>query len=122
MIVATLVTSKDYQGRVRALQRKLYLKAKQQSKFRFYSLYDKIYRSDVLWHAYDLVRRNNGSAGLDGETIASIEAGIGRDIYLQEIQEALKAKTYQATPVKRVEIPSRTEKSVRWEYLVSKIA
>jgi len=89
----------------RALQRKLYLKAKHQSTYRFYSLYDKVYRSDVLQHAYDLVKKNRGSPGIDGETFASIEAEIGRQAYLQQIQETLKAKTYRATAVKRVDIP-----------------
>lgn len=90
---------------VRALQRKLYLKAKHQSTFRFYSLYDKVYRSDVLQRAYDLVKQNKGSPGIDRETFETIELGIGRIAYLQELQKTLKAKTYRAMPVKRVEIP-----------------
>ncbi len=100
-----LETSKSSKETVRALQRKLYQKAKHQSTFRFYSLYDKVYRSDVLQCAYDLVRQNKGSPGIDGETFASIETGIGKTAYLQEIQKTLKDKTYQAMPVKRVEIP-----------------
>lgn len=100
-----LETSEYSQETVRALQRKLYLKAKHQSTFRFYSLYDKVYRSDVLQLAYELVRQNKGSPGIDGETFASIDEGKGRAAYLQEIQEALKSKTYRAMPVKRVEIP-----------------
>ncbi len=100
-----LETSKLSQETVRALQKKLYLKAKHQPEFRFYSLYDKVYRSDVLQRAYDLVRQNRGSPGIDGETFDSIETGMGRTAYLQKLQETLKAKTYQAMPVKRVEIP-----------------
>ena len=100
-----LETSKISQESVRALQRKLYLKAKHQPTFRFYSLYDKVYRSDVLQRAYDLVRQNKGNPGIDRETFESIEAGVGRFAYLQELQKTLKAKTYQAKPVKRVEIP-----------------
>ena len=100
-----LETSKISQESVRALQRKLYLKAKHQPTFRFYSLYDKVYRSDVLQRAYDLVRQNKGNPGIDRETFESIEAGVGRFAYLQELQETLKAKTYQAKQVKRVEIP-----------------
>ena len=100
-----LETSELLKENVRALQRKLYLKAKQQPTFRFYSLYDKVYRSDVLQYAYDRVRQNKGSPGIDGETFESIETGIGRAAYLQEIQETLKAKTYRAMPVKRVDIP-----------------
>jgi len=100
-----LETSKHSKETVRALQRKLYLKAKHQSTFRFYSLYDKVYRSDVLQYAYDRVKQNKGSPGIDGETFATIETGMGRAAYLQDIQETLKAKTYRAMPVKRVEIP-----------------
>ncbi|GBE07652.1 group II intron-encoded protein LtrA [bacterium BMS3Abin11] len=100
-----LETSEYSKETVRALQRKLYLKAKHQTSFRFYSLYDKVYRSDVLQLAYDLVRQNKGSPGLDGETFESIELGIGRRAYLQEIQETLESKIYRAMPVKRVEIP-----------------
>jgi len=59
----------------------------------------------VLQRAYDLVRQNKGSPGMDGETFDSIEARIGKSAYLQELQETLKARTYQAMPVKRVEIP-----------------
>ena len=100
-----LETSELLKENVRALQRKLYLKAKHQPTFRFYSLYDKVYRSDVLQYAYDRVRQNKGSPGIDEETFESIETGIGRSAYLQEIQKTLKAKTYRAMPVKRVEIP-----------------
>lgn len=100
-----LETSEISPETVSALQRKLYLKAKHQPTFRFYSLYDKVYRSDVLQRAYDLVRQNRGSPGIDGETFEAIETGMGRMAYLQEIQETLKAKTYRAMPVKRVEIP-----------------
>ncbi|HIJ23969.1 MAG: group II intron reverse transcriptase/maturase [Candidatus Marinimicrobia bacterium] len=100
-----LETSPSSKERVSALQRKLYLKAKHQPIFRFYSLYDKVYRSDVLQHAYDLVRQNRGSPGLDRETFETIEAGKGRGAYIQELQETLQAETYQAQPVKRVEIP-----------------
>jgi len=100
-----LETSKLSQETVRALQRKLYLKAKHEPSFRFYSLYDKVYRSDVLQRAYDLVRQNKGSPGIDGETFDSIEIGIGSRAYLQELEEALKERTYRAMPVKRVEIP-----------------
>lgn len=100
-----LETSKSSKETVRALQRKLYLKAKHQPAFRFYSLYDKVYRSDVLQHAYDLVKGNKGSPGLDGETFESIEAGIGKMDYLKEVEETLKTGKYRAQPVKRVDIP-----------------
>ena len=100
-----LETSKNSKETVRALQRKLYLKAKRQRTFRFYSLYDKVYRSDVLQHAYDLVKGNKGSPGLDGETFESIEAGVGKLDYLKEVEETLKARNYRAQPIKRVDIP-----------------
>ena len=105
MIANRLTTSRNSQETVSVLQRKLYLKAKHQTTFRFYSLYDKVYRSDVLQRAFELVRQNQGSPGIDGETFAAIEAGIGKLAYCQEIQESLKANTYRAMPVKRVEIP-----------------
>ena len=98
-------TSTPSKESVRDLQRKRYRKAKQRPTFRFYSLYDKIYRSDVLQHAYALVKQNKGSPGLDGETFEAIEEEKGKQADIQEIQETLKAKTYRAAPIKRVEIP-----------------
>ena len=60
--------------RIRTLQRKLYLKAKAEPDYRFYLLYDKVHRSDILRHAYDLVRANGGAPGVDGVSCAAIEA------------------------------------------------
>jgi len=100
-----LLTSCVSKERVRALQRKLYRKAKQQPEFRFYSLYDKIYRSDVLQRAYELVKQNKGSSGLDGMTFEKIEEGKGKQDYLLALQETLKRNAYQASPIKRVDIP-----------------
>ena len=64
--------------RIRILQRKLYLKAKAEPGYRFYLLYDKVHRADVLRHAYDLVHANKGAPGVDGVSCAEIEAaGLG---------------------------------------------
>ena len=89
---------------IRTLQRKLYLKAKAEPDYRFYLLYDKIYRPDILLHAYDLVRANKGAPGVDGVTCASIEA-VGREGWLAGIATELRTKTYQPQPVRRVMIP-----------------
>jgi RNA-directed DNA polymerase len=93
-----LITSYCSKESVSALQRKLYQKAKQQPEFRFYSLYDKVCRNDVLQRAYDLVKQNKGSPGLDGITFKIIEQRIGKQIYLHELQGKLKGNAYQASP------------------------
>src|ERR671932_2097263 len=89
---------------IRKLQRKLYLKAKAEPAFRFYLLYDKICREDILRHAYDLARANKGAPGVDGVTFAMIEAA-GREEWLAAVKEELVAKTYPPTPVRRGVIP-----------------
>lgn len=63
--------------KIRTLQRKLYIKAKQEPAYRFYALYDKIFRADVLSHAWRLVRANGGSPGVDGVSFKAIEGGVG---------------------------------------------
>jgi RNA-directed DNA polymerase len=90
--------------KIRTLQRKLYLKAKAEPNFRFYLLYDKIYRADVLRHAYDLARANKGAPGVDGVDFAAIEAA-GLENWLDGIETELRTKTYQPQPVRRVMIP-----------------
>ena len=90
---------------IRTLQRKLYRKAKQEPAYRFYALYDKVYRADILSHAYRLVRANKGSAGIDGVTFEAIESAEGETAFVAELQEALKSKSYAPRPVKRVMIP-----------------
>lgn len=90
---------------IRTLQRKLYTKAKQEKNYRFYALYDKVYRADILDHAYRLVKLNKGSAGIDGVTFGDIEAKEGVAAFLAELGESLKGKTYRPDPVRRVMIP-----------------
>ena len=89
--------------KIRTLQRKLYGKAKAEPAFRFYQLYDKVYRDDILHHAYRLAKANRGAPGVDGETFAMIEAA-GLDEWLAGIRESLRAKTYRPQPVRRVMI------------------
>ena len=90
--------------KIRGLQRKLYCKAKAEPAFRFYVLYDKIYRTDILRHAYALARANAGAAGVDEETFAQIEAA-GLERWLAGLREELVSKTYRPRPVRRVMIP-----------------
>jgi RNA-directed DNA polymerase len=90
--------------KVRQLQRKLYVCAKQSKTRRFHALYDRIYRSDVLWEAWRRVRSNRGAAGVDGETIEAIEER-GVEKFLAEIQAEARAGHYRPSPVKRRYIP-----------------
>jgi RNA-directed DNA polymerase len=90
--------------KIRSLQKKLYLKAKAEPEFRFYLLYDKVWRQDILEHAYELARENDGAPGVDGVTFAAIEAA-GQEEWLSGIGKALRERTYRPDPVRRVMIP-----------------
>src|SRR5271165_600482 len=90
--------------RIRILQRKLYRKAKAEPAYRFYVLYDKICREDILRHAYVLARSNAGAPGVDGVTFADIDLS-GREVWLAGLREELVSKTYRPNPVRRVSIP-----------------
>src|SRR3954462_2367870 len=90
--------------KIRTLQRKLYLKAKAEPDFRFYLLYDKICREDILHHAYDLMRSNKGTPGVDGVSFAMIEA-TGLEEWLSGIRKDLIEKTYKPAPVRRGMMP-----------------
>ena len=89
---------------VRELQIALYVKAKANPTYRFYALYDKIYREDVLLWAWGCCRANGGSAGVDGESFAKIEAR-GVEGWLEELAQELRTKTYRPQAVRRVNIP-----------------
>jgi RNA-directed DNA polymerase len=89
---------------VQELQRKLYQKAKSNANFRFYALYDKIYRMDVLKKSWERVKSNKGTSGVDGQTLEDIEQA-GIDKFLESIQQELRAETYRPQPARRVYIP-----------------
>jgi RNA-directed DNA polymerase len=90
--------------KVGELQATLQAKAKSAPGYRFHALYDKVYRMDVLWHAYERCRVNDGAAGVDGQTFEDIEA-YGRLKWLGELAEELRTKTYRPQAVRRVLIP-----------------
>jgi RNA-directed DNA polymerase len=90
--------------KLRRLQEALYTKAKQEPAYRFYLLYDKVYRADILPHAYALSKQHGGAPGVDGVTYEDIE-GAGLERWLAAVQETLRAETYRPQPVRRVLIP-----------------
>jgi RNA-directed DNA polymerase len=92
--------------KIRQLQKKLYLKAKQEPDYRFYLLYDKVYREDILNHAWQLVREHNGAPGVDGVSCENIEAR-GMVEWLAGVRKELHEQTYKPDPVRRVMIPKR---------------
>lgn len=90
--------------KIRNLQKKLYLKAKAEPDYRFYLLYDKVWRDDILEHAYRLACANGGAAGVDGVTFAAIESA-GRKEWLARLGKMLRERNYRPDPVRRVMIP-----------------
>ena len=89
---------------VQKLQTALHAKAKTEAGYRFYSLYDKIYREDILAHAYAQCRSNKGAPGVDGQDFSDVEA-YGVERWLGELAKALKEETYRPDPIRRVFIP-----------------
>jgi RNA-directed DNA polymerase len=92
---------------VRKLQTALHTKAKESPGYRFYALYDKVYREDVLRYAYESCRANGGAAGVDGQTFEDIEE-YGAEKWLGELAEELRKKEYRPQAVRRVYIPKAT--------------
>jgi RNA-directed DNA polymerase len=101
---ARSIAKADGLDKSRALQRVLYRSAKQQPDRRFHALFDKVARSDILFRAWDEVRRNRGAPGADGVTIDAVEAA-GVAVFLEQLAAQLRAGTYRPRPLRRVLIP-----------------
>ena len=92
-------------GKLSLLRHKLSQKAKAEPRFRFYALYDRIYRKDVLWAAWEKVRANGGKGGVDGVSIEAIEkAAGGAAQWVGTLHQELRSKTYKPKAVRRVYI------------------
>jgi RNA-directed DNA polymerase len=91
--------------KVRELQNRLWAAAKQSEGRRFHALFDRIYRGDVLWEAWERVRRNRGAAGVDRVTLAFVEETYGVQRLLAELQRDLRTGLYRPAPARRVDIP-----------------
>lgn len=109
-MIASKAQHTPMQEKVRVLQRKLYLSAKEQPKKKYGILYDKLHRWDILKLAWKQVRMNKGSAGIDNQSVDYIVDFIGVDPFLQEIQQELRDKVYRPKPVKRVYISKENRK------------
>ncbi|WP_434749814.1 group II intron reverse transcriptase/maturase [Paenibacillus amylolyticus] len=91
--------------KARQLQNVLYLAAKEHPRRRFHTLYDKVYREDVLWEAWKQVKASGGSGGVDGVTLDTIVQTYGAGRFVEELRNKLKTGTYQPQPARRKEIP-----------------
>ena len=101
---APVVDGRASFGKVRRLQRRLWAAAKQSEGRRFHALYDRIHRGDVLWEAWERVRKNRGAAGVDRITLVAVE-DYGVDRMLRELRSDLRRGVYRPAPARRVEIP-----------------
>jgi len=99
-----LVKNLETPERIRSLQKKLYRKAKSEPDFRFYLLYDKVWREDILEHAYKVARSHAGAPGVDGVSFPDIDLA-GPKEWLAGIRKELRERTYRPDPVRRVMIP-----------------
>jgi RNA-directed DNA polymerase len=105
------VNGKGLPGKIFLLRQRLYLKAKREPAFRFYTLYEAVCRPDVLRAAWDLVADNDGKPGVDGLSIEQVQdSDHGVSGFLGEIEQSLKDRTYRPQPVKRVYIPKANGK------------
>jgi RNA-directed DNA polymerase len=105
------VNGKGLPGKVFLLRQKLYLKAKREPAFRFYTLYEAVCRPDVLRAAWERVSANGGAPGVDGVSIDQVQnSDPGVSGFLGEIEQSLKSRTYRAAAVKRVYIPKANGK------------
>lgn len=110
-IAVVLVTPEN----IRTLQRKLYRKAKQDPAFRFYALYDKVCRADILSHAYRLVRANKGSAGIDGVTFKDIREEEGESAFLAKLENNSGLDESACLMVKNIGKPYAGKPHVRFD-------
>ena len=101
-------------NRVGKLQEALRAKAKSAPTYRFYQLYDKVYRGDVLAEAYARCRSNRGAAGVDGQSFEDIKADFGLGAWLARLSEELRKKTYKPEAVRRVGIRRRWATAETW--------